>query len=296
MPESDDVRIEQAVIDAIGSLGNRTRLEILLALAEAEREHQTQYYAMSFTDLYRAVDVDSTSQFSYHLKRLVGQFVAETEDGYHLTYAGEKIVRAVLSGVYESAPEFDPVEVGGVCVFCDESSLVATLVDECFAVQCASCDSVLLTDFFPRSQVRDRTPSELAASFGYRIWGSFVQLRGDVCPECYGRIETVVEEYEHDHEDRTAHLLVSTCPQCWLVLRLPLEVAAAFHPAAVGFFWEHGVSLLDVPLWEVFGYIASGALCAEVASVDPLDAQFELELGGDVLRLRMDETLTITPV
>ena len=293
MTPPDDAHLDQAVIDAIASLGNRTRLEILLALADAEREHRTQPYAMSFTDLYRVVDVDSTSQFSYHLSRLVGGFVAETDDGYRLTYAGNKVVRAVLSGLYESAPAFDAVEVNGVCVFCEASPLVATQEDELLVVRCTACDSALVTDYLPRSQVRTRTPSEVVASAGYRIWGSAVQLRGDVCPECYGRVETTLEEHELD--GRPAHLLVSTCPECWLVLRLPLEVAAAFHPAAVGFFWDHGISLFDLALWEVFEYVTSGALSAEVASVDPVEATVELALDGETLRLRMDESLAITP-
>ncbi|WP_255192873.1 DUF7351 domain-containing protein [Natronobeatus ordinarius] len=293
MPDSNDVHVDQEVIDAIGSLGNRTRLEIMLALAEAEREHRTQSYAMSFTDLYRAVDVDSTSQFSYHLTRLVGRFVAETEDGYHLTYAGSKVVRAVLSGSYESAPDFGTVEVAGVCVFCEAASLVATQDDDLLVVRCTACDSPLVTDSLSRSQARNRTPSEIVTSSGYRIWGSAVQLRGDVCPECHGRVDTVLEEHELD--GRSTHLLASTCPECWLVLRLPLEIAAAFHPAAIGFFWDHGVSLLDLTLWEVLEYVTSGALAAEVESVDPTAATIELTLDEETLRLRMDETLTITP-
>ena len=293
MTPPDDAHLEQEVVDAIASLGNRTRLEILLALAEAERDHRTQSYAMSFTDLYRAVDVESTSQFSYHLTQLVGGFVAETEGGYHLTYAGNKIVRAVLSGSYESAPDFGTVEVDGVCVFCEEASLVATQDDELLVVRCGACDSPLVTDYLPRSQARNRTPSEIVASSGYRIWGTAVQLRGDVCPECNGRVETVLEEHELDA--RSSHLLASTCPECWLVIRLPLEVVAAFHPAAIGFFWDHGVSLLDLTLWEVLEYVVSGALTAAVESVDPAAATIELTLDEETLRLRVDETLAITP-
>ena len=93
MTPTDETRIDQAVIDAISALGNRTRLEILLALAIAERDRREQWLTLSFTDLYDAVDLDSTSQFSYHLDRLVGPFIAETPDGYRLTYGGDKIVQ-----------------------------------------------------------------------------------------------------------------------------------------------------------------------------------------------------------
>ena len=217
--EDTGERPDGDVAGAIGSLGDRRRLEILFALAEAERASGRMWKTLSFTELYDAVDLDSTSQFSYHLKRLVGPFLTETPDGYHLTYAGAKIARALRSGEYESTPEFEDRAVEGICVFCESTSLVATLADEQFLVRCRTCDSTLITDFFPRSQSRGRTPAETVESFGHRIWSSFVQLQGNVCPECYGRVETSVEALDPDLAARvrgeaTRHSHVSACREC----------------------------------------------------------------------------------
>lgn len=292
MNSSGETRIEQDVVDALAALGNRRRLEILFALAEAEREQQEQWLTMSFTALYDAVDVESTSQFSYHLDRLVGRFVAETPDGYRLTYGGDKIVRTILSGLYESTHSFDDVDLPGVCVFCEAASLVATVDEEWFVVRCRSCESTLLTDLLPRSQTRHRSASEVVASAGYRIWSTYTLVQGGVCPECYGPVETAVDAREHD--TRTLYTLESTCRECRFTIHMPIEVSAAFHPAAVGFLWDHGVSLLELPLWEFFEFIVTDAMRVDVDGVDPLEATFEITLDEETLRLVMDDSLTVT--
>lgn len=290
---SDDAteRVDETVADAIGALDDRRRREILFALLEAERRTRTPRKTLSFTELYDAVDVDSTSQFSYHLKRLVGPFLAETPDGYHLTYSGATVARGIRSGEYESAPAVDDGAVDGVCPFCGATALVAAFEAEQFRVRCEECESTLLTDFLPRSQCRGRTPDEIVESVGHRIWSSFLQLRAGVCPECAGRVESDVERHEDDGAPLHSH--VSACSECGYVLTFPVEVAAAFHPAVLGRLWEHGISLWDIPLWEFFALVESGAIATDVRSTEPVDIRFELSIAEDRLRLEMDETLTV---
>lgn len=291
MSPIDERRLDQAV-DAVGALGNRTRLEILLALADAAQERQEQWLTLSFTELYGAVDIDSTSQFSYHLDRLIGQFVAEEPDGYRLTYGGDKIVRTVRSGVYESSRSFDDIDISGVCPGCGDAALVAAVDRERFVVRCRSCEATLLTDLLPRSQTRNRSVSAIVDSVGYRIWSLYTLVRGSVCPECFGQIDTVVGT--HDLEGRTFHTLEHTCAECQFTIHMPIEVSAAFHPAVVGHFWDHGISLLDTPLWEFFEYIVTGVVTTTVARIDPLEATFEIAFDDETLRLRMDDSLTVS--
>ncbi len=292
MTAEDETRIDQNVIDAVGALGNRTRLEILLALATAERDRQEQWLTLSFTDLFDAVDVDSTSRFSYHLDRLVGPFVAETPGGYRLTYGGDKIVRTALTGVYESARSFDAVDLEGVCVVCEEDALVAAVDEERFVVRCRSCEATLVTDLLSRSQTRNRSPAEIVDSVSHRIWSTSRLVRGGVCPECHGPVDTVANTYHHDADPLYA--LEHTCRECWFTVSIPLEVAAAFHPAAIGFCWNHGISLLETPLWEFFEFVVTGTITTEVASVDPLAASIEFTLGDETMCLRMDDSFAVT--
>jgi DNA-binding transcriptional ArsR family regulator len=279
---------ERRAVDALEALGNEQRLAILFALADRERETRTNRLELSFTDLYEAVDIGSTSQFSYHLSRLVGPFVAETDGGYCLTYAGEKIARAIRSGVYESTAEFDPITVDGTCLACEEQALEALLRDERFVVRCRACEATLLSDSFPRSQAVDRTPAEVVASFGYRIWSSALLVHGDVCPECYGRIDRRVDH----HESVSAYTFAAVCRECSFTVHLPVEVPVVFHPTAATFLDRHGTPLPETPLWELFGLFGSGSWTTEVRSTEPLDARVRIDLGGESLALTLDESFT----
>ncbi|WP_456071268.1 DUF7351 domain-containing protein [Halosimplex aquaticum] len=221
------------------------RLQILFVLAETERDQQRHRHPLPFSELHDAVDIDSSSQFPYHLDQLIGQFVSQTPDGYCLTYSGRKLIRSILSGVYESASKFDERCVDGTCLYCGEAPLRATLDREEFMIQCESCGATLLTDSFPQSQLRNRTPREIVESFGYRIWSSYMHLRESICPECYGRAEIVI--VSHALGEQTRYTYRCLCSNCGFTVHLPVEVAVAFHPATVGLFWNHEVSLFDVP-------------------------------------------------
>jgi DNA-binding transcriptional ArsR family regulator len=307
-PVTEPSTVEEGQVAALTALGNEQRLEILLALGDRERETRIDRYELSFTELYDAVDVGSTSQFSYHLSQLAGPFVAETDEGYHLTYSGDKIVRAVRSGVYESTAAFDPVAVDGACMACGASELEAALDHERFVVRCRDCDRRLLSDSFPRSQAADRTPEAIVESFGYRIWSTYLLLRGDVCPECYGRVERRVDSHDPDPDPDPGpnagspsesppdplYTFASICRECDFTIHLPIEVPVAFHPAAIEFLWRHGVSLLDLPLWELFALLSSEEWTTDVRSTDPLDARFLVEMGDDSLALAMDDDFAVT--
>ena len=331
-PSTEPSTVEDAQVTALNALGNEQRLEILLALGDRERETRVDRYELSFTELYEAVDVGSSSQFAYHLSQLVGPFVAETDEGYHLTYSGDKIVRAVRSGVYESTAEFDPVTVEGGCPACGAGELEAVLEHERFVVRCRDCDGRLLSDSFPRSQTAGRTPDEIVESFGYRIWSTYLLIRGGVCPECYGRTERRVDSHERrpdsesepnsntesgsesdsgsesesdsgsesksklEPESDPLYTFASICEECDFTIHLPVEVPVAFHPAALEYLWRHGVSLLDLPLWEFFALLSSDDWTTDVRSTDPFDGRFRIEMGDDSLELAMDDSFAVTPL
>lgn len=287
----DGGHIDPAVSDAIRTLGNDCRLEILFTLAEREWELKRQGHALSFTDLYKRSNVESTSQFSYHLTQLVGQFVAETSDGYRLTYAGEKIVRTVRSGLYESTPSFDTVEVDGLCPFCRESALVADSRDERFIIRCSACNSSLLADSFPRSQASGRSPAEIVASFGTRLWSAALSVKGGVCPECCGPIDVDIDTRETD--GMAFHTLSSTCRECRMVVHLPVELLATFHPATAAMLRRHGITFLETPLWELFEHFSDSHWTTEIRSRSPLEVSFEIDVDEERVCLEMDDKLAV---
>ena len=304
------------VAEAIGLLGDAQRLGILVAVADPTRGEKSPWEPMSFTELYEAADVDSTSGFAYHLEKLVGPYLTETSEGYRLTYNGARIVRTIRSGRFEATPAFDDERITGTCAFCASSPLVATLEDELFVVRCPSCSATLVTDYFPRSQSVGRTPSAIVESFGHRIWSSVIAVRGGVCPECFGRVESHVEpvypvdtpegagsvgtpdedgsEGATEGDESLYWTHISACRTCWFEISFPVEVIAAFHPAAIGYCYAQGVLLWDVPLWAFFEYLTTGAIQTDMIATDPMTLGFEFRFGDTPLCLEMDETLSVT--
>jgi len=287
--DDDSERFDPAVVESLEALGNRQRLEILFVLAERKYALEANSTAMSFTELYDAVDSHSTSQFSYHLQRLVGAFVVETPDGYRLTYAGDKVRRAVVSGLYDSSPPLAPLDISGTCPGCGGQSLTARSENDRFVVECTTCDTPVVFDLYPRSISRDRSPGEVVDSFGYGIWAKFVFARGGVCPECFGPVETTFDRSGMGGQPFV--VAVNRCPECWFTVYIPVDVVAAFHPVVMAALWEHGVSVFDVPLWELFEYTTTDAWRSTVVSDDPFTAHVEIRLDDVRLRIAVDDAL-----
>lgn len=285
-PPSGPTPVDRDVVETIEALGSRQRLEILVVLAERKYDLDRETNAMRFTELYDAVDCQSSSQFSYHLDRLVDTFIVETPDGYQLTYAGDKVQRAIFSGLYESPRPLVPTDVDGTCPACGERALEACSENDRFVVRCTSCEVPVVTDLFPRSVSRGRTPREIVDCFGYSIWAKFVFVRGNVCPECYGRVETRLEP--PDQRGTPFAVAVSECQECRFTVHMPVAVYVAFHPVVVEGFWQRGVSLLDLPLWELFQYTTGDEWDVAIVSREPFVAHVTITLDTVTLRLTVD--------
>lgn len=88
--------IREEGIEALEALGNEQRITILRALAETDTP-------LPFSELRRRVGIDDTGRFNYHLDQLLGPFVRQTDAGYELGYAGERLVVAVADLEPEAA-------------------------------------------------------------------------------------------------------------------------------------------------------------------------------------------------
>ncbi len=89
-------RVGEQTADAFEILGNETRLAILFALWEAMDPgsplSEPSDPAVSFSDLKERVGIRDSGQFNYHLDKLVGPFVDQSEEGYTLTNSAEQIL------------------------------------------------------------------------------------------------------------------------------------------------------------------------------------------------------------
>jgi hypothetical protein len=109
---SEDATSEAA--DALATVANEHRLAILRELAGADEP-------LAFSALRRRVGLSDTGLFNYHLKELCGRFVRQTEGGYELGHAGERVVLAAGDLDPEGAAALaDRSEGDGECPVCGE--------------------------------------------------------------------------------------------------------------------------------------------------------------------------------
>lgn len=76
--------------DALDTLASEHRIEILRVLAEADKP-------LAFSTLRESVGMYDTGRFNYHLTELCKRFVRNTDSGYELGHAGERVVLAAAS-------------------------------------------------------------------------------------------------------------------------------------------------------------------------------------------------------
>ena len=289
---------EQTADEVFQLLSDEIRLDVLRTVAVAQREkRQTGVTELSFSEIYDRVDVDDTSKLSYHLGELTGTFLRKHEDGYAFTHAGEQLVRFVLAENYRQPSEVGPVETEGSCLFCAETTLLASLHDQYFTMRCSACDRPAYAYRVRPAQVRSHTGADLIESVIREQAGDLLKARRGVCPDCAGALDTEVMDAEDEATPDGVSIPFATaseCQECLRFLSLPLTHAAAFHPESIAFYWEHGVDVLGTGLWEFHRYLKDGRWTADRTGTDP--EEYRVEFGHDTssLRLFLDESAVVT--
>jgi len=267
-------------------VGNETRLAILEALWQAEDR------PVRFSRLREAVGVRDSAQFNYHLQELVGQFVANAEDGYDLKYAGKKVVRAVLAGEFNQDPVWEPFEIDGECVACGET-LVATYEDETIMVECPECGHAHGEYPFPPGGLRDRSREEVMAAFDQRVRHLHCLAADGVCPECNGRMRSHVErggdcclgaDLRVEHE----------CAQCGHSLCSAIGLVLLDQSDVVTFHREHGLDLNGTPYWRLPWCVSDHH--TSVVSEDPLRVRVAIDLDDETMTVTLDDDLQVIDV
>jgi len=160
--------------EAFPVLGDETRLQILRTLGEADTP-------LVFSELYDRVEYDGTANFNYHLTKLAGLFVRETDEGYTLRRAESRIVEAVLSGAVTDDPVLDRAPVDMPCPMCG-GSMEVSYREESIVGHCSECsgtrsgasvpphwpvdpsDDIVGHLRLPPAGIHERTPTEPATA------------------------------------------------------------------------------------------------------------------------------------
>lgn len=95
---------------------------------------------LSFSELREQADIDVTSsQFNYHLQKLVGQFLERIDDGYRLRPEGRLLYKRLVAGTFDRRSLLSSTPVGMDCYYCS-NPVEATFDEGVVRIQCPGCE------------------------------------------------------------------------------------------------------------------------------------------------------------
>lgn len=292
--------------DVFAALGSELRINILYTLWKAHDPPGAT--ALSFAQLRERTEMRDSGNFNYHLKKLVGTFIEQTEDGYELREAGQIAIRSVLAGTHTEDATIDFVAIDEDCPLC-EKTLLFGYYDGAVRIKCPDC-----VGFFPCGErpqgtisvwplspvgVRHRTLEEIfelaLTRFVLNVWS---MIRG-ICPACSGIPKRSIHICENHTPDKngicadcgnpTQTGTIYTCTNCKYHVEIGPWAHALFHPAVIAFLYEHGV---DEQLTSR-AYNERVMQCGEeILSLDPLRIEVTVPAEDDELRITFDENMS----
>jgi len=274
-----------APAEAFSVVASETRLRILEALWNAPEKPVT------FSELRRAVEMDDSAQFNYHLGKLTGQFVKKTDAGYDFRYAGAKVVRAVLEGSFNQDPELAPFAIDGTCFECG-SGLNARYAEEVMTIECSSCAHRHGQYPFPPGGLNDRSHEEVLDAFNQRVRHLHCLAADGVCPECGGRMDTEVVRNPEKLELDLG--VVHRCTQCRHEIHSAVGLRLLDQADVVSFYRAKGTDLPATPYWRL-GWCVSDDFTT-VLSDDPWRIRVRMPVGDQQLRVTVDGDLAVVSV
>jgi len=281
-----------------GLLSDRTRVDILCAMAEAQLDvggSGSGPVELGFSEIYDRVEVDNTSKLSYHLGELTGTFLLKRGDGYAFNHAGEQIVRFILAENYGEPERIGSVDLDGRCLFCGDSELQAGLHDQFFFVRCQACDRPVLGQPVTPAQTRREDAEAVVRSVRRRqvVFGR--QFQQQQCPECGGllpsdarRIRTI------SMGDTEMFVVTDECRECLRQYNGPLRYRVAYHPASIAFHWDRGTDVTSQGAWEFHEHVLEDRWRSSKVGEDPAEYEVVYDYDTESLRFRLDKHARVT--
>jgi hypothetical protein len=314
--EAVDGTVDERTVEAFKLLGNETRLATLLVLWEAMDPGPPPFGPpLPFSELRRRVGIRHGRQFNYHLNRLVGGFVRQTDAGYTLAFGAERILSTVMAGVLGDPPSFREERIDADCMLCGASTVVD--YDDGILVQrCPNCEGVngeadeppgaIAKEYRPPVALRNRTPREFVrAGKTWQRHRRHAFIEG-TCPDCSGTITatvlvcddhcsrdlTVCEHCERVHE-AVARFVCDVCKSSmetgvWNTILTEVPVIAFFH--------EHGLDVKALEDELAYGTLFDAVEDVSVHPEEPLEVVVTVELDGDRLVVTLDEETRVLSV
>lgn len=301
-PEEDSTVTDAE--SAFMTLSHDLRLEILLALWDAPD------FSLSFSDLRKAVGERDSGSFTYHLSKLEGHFVAETDDGYELQYPGHRVLDAIQSGVFHDQATVGPVDLETDCRTCGAGLTFEYDTDYIGRVRCPDCGNRVLEWPFDPGGTVDRSSAAIVHAFDRRtrlIWSCALD---GVCPFCAGRISRDIANNVTDHglcvgvieqldrydeffaRDHDAVIAVD-CERCSFYSFIPIGVLFLTKPTIAEQLRDSGVAIRETRLWNLGFVVDPDAVSIE--TTDPTRVAVTTLDTDEALAFVVDETLDVIP-
>ncbi|MEF8881397.1 MAG: helix-turn-helix domain-containing protein [Halapricum sp.] len=264
------------VEDAFSLLADETRLSILRALYARDEP-------LSFSELRERVGMRDSGQFNYHLGKLKGQFVEQSDDGYELTMSGFRVLGAVFAGSYDERT-IEPVPIDDPCPLCD-GGLSAVYDRDHFEIVCEDCETHIISYPAPPGILRGRDREELPTVFSRYARHILGQITDGFCPFCLGptEVELDVEEVEGIGANHR-------CQHCGLEMTMSTGISLLQIPEVFEFARAHGLDLRETPLWAQDLIFDGDERLIENES-DPAALEFVITIDDESLTVRLDDQL-----
>lgn len=307
------------VVEAFKSLANETRLAILLAIWETQDPEPGSHLVdtgPSFSEIRKRLGTPDSGKFNYHLNELVGKFIEETDDGYSLTTAAERVLRTVFAGSLGKYESFECEPIDAKCQQCGGESVVIDYNEGWITKRCTEClgqytvpdlpSGLLAYLFRPPTGLVNRSPQEFHRATN--IWSRNrlrTVFRG-VCPDCAGRISGKIDTCpDHDSTDG------AVCDQCESVFEIQpffvCEVCKSEHTGAwhsppltdqavKRFFFEHGHDPDELYIESSQHILHETVEDVELLSEEPPRVRVIYEIDGDRLDVTLDEDTNVLDV
>lgn len=272
-------------------VGNEIRAEIVRTFGDAHVQEGSRP-VLSFSELHSRVDVDvRSSQFNYHLQKLVGHFLEQTEDGYQLRPEGQLLYKTLVAGTFDRRSSLSSVDAGVDCYYCT-TSVKATFDDGLVRIQCPGCEYLYDIATVPPGVVEDETV-DLSQVSQYNHHKHLAFARG-VCPTCGNALITELvspDETPFLGGERHKVQVYRSCDHCGAQRYLSVGESLLTDHELISFCHEHGVDVLATPLWEL--EFAATDRTVTVHSTDPWEVALEVSFNDDTLELVVSEDLSV---
>lgn len=229
---------DESLTEVFQLVHHKIRAEILVTLAEHQREHP-RHPSVQFSELRQRIGHDDPGNFNYHLQRLSGRLIERTDDGYRLSQVGHRFVVALRSTQYDPAVKQTFTDATPPCVICQSPSAVI-YEDGQLKIRCSNDHEARLNGGV---NLFESVPINVAINIALRRnlfdLTSFID---GICPHCDGEAKGGLERRP------SAQIPVqyeATCQRCGEFVQSTVAGCVLFHPAVVSFFHHHTVDVFQ---------------------------------------------------